>query len=370
MKRLSLFLLVLSIGCIQLFAQGTLQIQNGTYLVASGTPEIVLQNVSWKNNGTFTADSSTVNFNGTSSDTIAGSAVTNFYGLKINNTQDTVYLEKAISVTDSIYFIAGILNLNGNDITLGTDQGGLSGESETARITGANGGEIVKVLPLNAPSGTNPGNLGVSITSASNLSSTIVRRGHVAQDLSGSNSIERYYVIVPANNAGLNASVEVSYFDAELNGLTEADLESWHQTGTNWINYEPDMTDAVANTVDITLDTLGTFTLGEGALKLSPKVFLQGAYSSGTMNDNLRQANVLPTTEPYTGLGYTQVTGGGETIGAEVLAATGNDAIVDWIFLELRSKADSSVVVRTQSALLQRDGDIVGLDGVSPVNFS
>lgn len=53
-----------------------------------------------------------------------------------------------------------------------------------------------------------------------------------------------------------------------------------------------------------------------------------------------------------------------------VFATTGENAIVDWVFVELRDANKSSIVVATRSGLLQRDGDIVDLDGVSPLEFS
>jgi hypothetical protein len=47
------------------------------------------------------------------------------------------------------------------------------------------------------------------------------------------------------------------------------------------------------------------------------------------------------------------------------------DAIVDWVFIELRDVGDPSVVVETRSALLQRDGDVVDpVDGISPLKYS
>jgi len=52
---------------------------------------------------------------------------------------------------------------------------------------------------------------------------------------------------------------------------------------------------------------------------------------------------------------------------AGVLTTTGANAIVDWVFLELRSTPTE--VVATRSALLQRDGDIVDVDGISSVTF-
>ena len=109
------------------------------------------------------------------------------------------------------------------------------------------------------------------------------------------------------------------------------------------------------------------------ALLVSAKVFLQAAYdpATGMMRDDLRALDYLPETEPYTANpNYTHVgSGGGESVAPTVFDVTGSDAIVDWVFLELRDGTDSTVVVATRSALVQRDGDIVDVDGVSPASF-
>jgi hypothetical protein len=52
-----------------------------------------------------------------------------------------------------------------------------------------------------------------------------------------------------------------------------------------------------------------------------------------------------------------------------VFNVTGENAIVDWIFVELRDKNDYTSTVATRAGLLQRDGDIVDLDGTSPLFF-
>ena len=65
--------------------------------------------------------------------------------------------------------------------------------------------------------------------------------------------------------------------------------------------------------------------------------------------------------------------GGGETTTAAVLAANAGtaDAIVDWVFVELRDATDPTIIVETRSALLQRDGDVVDpVDGTSPLTFT
>ena len=123
------------------------------------------------------------------------------------------------------------------------------------------------------------------------------------------------------------------------------------------------------------------------SVALQARVMLQGAlnvpggYTFTTiMRDALRQAdqapsattNFLPDTEPYTNLGFTHVGGGGETVvnPATVFADNGNDSIVDWVFVELRDASDNTAVIATRAGLVQRDGDVVDVDGVSPLVFS
>ncbi|MEO7080426.1 MAG: zinc-dependent metalloprotease family protein, partial [Flavobacteriales bacterium] len=100
------------------------------------------------------------------------------------------------------------------------------------------------------------------------------------------------------------------------------------------------------------------------------KVWLEGPFNGSLMSDHLRSLGLIPTTEPYTALNFDQVgAGGGETCSAAVLATTGANAIVDWVRLELRSAGSPATVVAARQALLQRDGDIVDVDGSSPVAF-
>ena len=73
------------------------------------------------------------------------------------------------------------------------------------------------------------------------------------------------------------------------------------------------------------------------------------------------RATLLSTTSPYSD---------GLTTDASVFTVTGADAIVDWVLVEFRDASDSSVILGSRSALLQRDGDVVNVDGVSPLAFN
>jgi hypothetical protein len=115
---------------------------------------------------------------------------------------------------------------------------------------------------------------------------------------------------------------------------------------------------------------------GSACILVSPKVILFGPYNTGTllMNDQLRTLNIIPLTEPYSTLSpynsvYAHISGGGETTTPAVLAVTGPNAIVDWVFLTIRL-TPTSPVTATRAALVQRDGDVVDVDGVSPVCFN
>ena len=124
------------------------------------------------------------------------------------------------------------------------------------------------------------------------------------------------------------------------------------------------------NSLQIVLANCASYSPG---VSVSARVFLQGPFNSvnGTMNDGLRTAGLIPATEPFTTLGFAHTGGGGgETLAAGVTAVTGNNAIVDWVLLELRHATTPAQVLATRSALLQRDGDIVATDGVSPVTFA
>jgi len=110
-------------------------------------------------------------------------------------------------------------------------------------------------------------------------------------------------------------------------------------------------------------------------LRLNARAFLEGAYDSGTgsMRDDLRTGSLpviyplIPSSHPYGGAPWNHV--GGETLAPWVLTVSGSEAIVDWVLVELRDAGAPTLIVASRAALIQRDGDVVDVDGVSPVGF-
>ena len=157
---------------------------------------------------------------------------------------------------------------------------------------------------------------------------------------------------------------------------TETDLRGMSFNGTDW-SLVGEARDNTLNTVTAQLAANAGEIVGMNRfVVMNSKVLLQGAnVVGGVMSDALRAGtNVIPTTEPYRGAPYNFVSlnGGVQEVAA---AAAFNDLgsfnnIVDWVFLELRNNVSSgSTLLQTRSAFVQRDGDIVDIDGTSPLYF-
>jgi|694.fasta_scaffold01311_5 hypothetical protein len=89
--------------------------------------------------------------------------------------------------------------------------------------------------------------------------------------------------------------------------------------------------------------------------QVNVKVLLSGCYKSSTslMDDSLRRKGFLPNVSPY---------GDGKMVDVGVFSFSGSDdAIVDWVKVTLIN-SDTTVYL---SALLQRDGDVVDMNGSS-----
>ncbi len=129
------------------------------------------------------------------------------------------------------------LDLNGQAVTLGATSFLVEG---SGRAFGASG-TIATTRALNNISALDVAGLGAKISTAANMGSTTITRGHAQQTGAGGNvSILRYYDITPTNNSSLNATLVFNYHDAELNALTEGNFKLYRSTdnGANWTNEE------------------------------------------------------------------------------------------------------------------------------------
>ncbi len=178
-----------------------------------------------------------------------------------------------------------------------------------------------------------------------------------SSSVSGGDEASGYSTMILTHQAtGVPAILLPNYTDIALGSCVQLGTPGWHEL-------------IVINDQTGCADTVQVFVSGE-EVYVSGKVFLQGAYLPNTqlMSDNLRQLNLLPADQPYDNLNHFDYDGI-ETAAPAVFAVTGNNAITDWVLLELRDATNPATVLATRAALVQRDGDIVDTDGVSPVKF-
>ncbi len=98
------------------------------------------------------------------------------------------------------------------------------------------------------------------------------------------------------------------------------------------------------------------------------KAFLQGPLVVGgtpLMSDGLRTNSLIPASEPYTGLGLYVRSNFGATLTPSLLTTTGNNAIVDWVLVQIHNGLTNAFIT-SYAMLVQRDGDVVMPNGTVP----
>jgi hypothetical protein len=89
-------------------------------------------------------------------------------------------------------------------------------------------------------------------------------------------------------------------------------------------------------------------------------VYLEGPFAEGVMRTDLREAGLLPATQPFNAPPWSYA-------GMEKVGSFPAD-VVDWVLVEVRE--DSSTVVRRRAGLLTKNGMVVEMDGTSPLQFA
>ena len=109
------------------------------------------------NNGTFNTNNSTVVFSGSTQQTISGTPI-NFYNLTVNKsgTAPQLYVNSFLTIQNNFNMTAGVINLSGYNLTLGTN----AGSTGTLNYTNGwmdNGGFTRWVSTPSIPNGDNRG---------------------------------------------------------------------------------------------------------------------------------------------------------------------------------------------------------------------
>jgi len=181
---------------------------------------------------------------------------------------------------------------------------------------------------------------------------------HVFTSASGCDSIHTLNVTI------INSTSSTTVVNSYLSYTWPANGVVYSTSGV----YNTILTNAVGCDSNITLN----LTIING-ISISPKLILAGAYdaSTGLMHDSLRVQQLIPANEPYSNMMYATISE--PTIGtlsSSTLAVEGTNAVVDWVFVEIRSASNVNTLLATKRAIVQRDGDVVSTDGISPLFIS
>ena len=302
--------------------------------------------------------------------------------LEISNVAN-IALAGNTRVSTSLIFTNGKIQTGVNNLIL----------SSTAVVTGAATGKFVETngtgqlrkeitaagnIDLPVGSGTNYMPLqyqvsGGTIGAGAYVGTQLIAGAHPNKPIRATDYITAYWKPGFSGITGATVNMVGTYADAA--GVTgdETLLNGLRYDGTDWsLASSPINTTSNAVTFNSVASGSDLYAMNKFLL-MNSKVFLQGPFNGTTMNDNLRAAGLVPFSDPYRTAPYSTFFTHTDNAVAEVanpgvFADLGNDNnIVDWVFLELRSASGS--LVQTRSALLQKDGDVVDVDGVNPLFF-
>ncbi|MBL7738461.1 MAG: hypothetical protein JNK14_04530 [Chitinophagaceae bacterium] len=391
MKKIPLLLAGAAIFSASAYSQ--LKIDNATFFISSGATVTVqgdvTSNVDIQGPGLLQLKGTT-----TQNVDMGGFVIPN---LEIDNSSANINLLSNARIGTSLLFTNGRVQINGFDLSMAS-AATISGISSSRFVITNGAGRLVK-SSLGATSFTFP--VGYSATEFNPL--TISNSGTVDdigvrclqnvldQGLTGSavtaDFANNSWVVTEANNGGSTLSLtgewasgdELANFNRVKSGIAR------YNTGTDWDMPASNVIAASGsgpyNRSRSNINAVGVFAIADlekvNAARLNLKVFLQGAYNSGTglMSDGLRTAGVIPTTQPYSSamsslFNRVGIYDGSATVNetvpnATVFDAAGtNDDIVDWVYVSLNDAGNPATKLQTRAALLQRDGDIVEYDPV------
>ena len=385
---------LMAIGLTASYAQ--LNIQSGaTFVIQSGATVTVQGDVVSQSN---IQGAGKLQFKGTSLQNLNMNGNTIDVVMEIDNTQN-VNLTGATRLNNQLLFTNGKLQLGNFNFTV-SPTSTHSGAS-TARYVNTNGTGVYKkeltanssfVMPV-GNSNYNP--INVNVSGASGFSNAFVStrsagETHPAKHPRSSDFLTTYWKTERSGITGGTVALVGTYQNADLTG-TEPPIRSFMRSGSSWQLGSGQ--DNAANTVSANMssDVVDLYAMNRFVV-VSPKVFLQGAFNTttGLMDDRLRSTdgvqtpgnpsatNIIPLADPYRTAEYSSNfvhinNSIAESAQASVFNHLANpaDHIVDWVFLELRTFTGNATAprVQTRSALVQRDGDIVDIDGTSPVYF-
>ncbi len=370
-----LFLMAFLAGYTQMYnSGGTITVETGATLVIEGSytstsggtieidGDVHLKGDLINNSGSIgTGSIGLLTLNGSSTQNLTGSVSTTFYcAVEVDNTNGVnLGIDQ---IMDSVLILtAGDVTLGANDLTLSNEGATLADATKHIVTNGA--GEL-KALVGNADytfpvgDGTSFNPLVLNEAGTAETYGVIYTGALPGSWAGGTNhTVAANWAVSEASVGGANLTVKPQWNTGqEQTGFDRTDCAvgvtadngltvGWKASGA-----------AVANGGAWTrtgsgFSSVGKFVLGDfwfEGIDLDLDVYLGGPYASGVMTKSLNTKNLIPLTDPY---------------GLNTHAPSIPTDAVDWIKVELRDKADSTVVVKSYACFVDVNGNILDTNG-------
>ncbi|HPF98223.1 MAG: T9SS type A sorting domain-containing protein [Flavobacteriaceae bacterium] len=274
MKKLILLILA-TIPLIGI-CQNELYIGSGATITANS--ELTMSDAILTNNGTYNGalkitGSTPTSFSITNNNSI------NFTVLNINGSNNVSLENNDINVSSAIN-----LNSDNSGLFLGSanillaPSASIFNESNNRVISGAPGTYIFISKTHSSASPEPFGNIGFQIDAASgDLGNTDVYRRYGALIINESETINRYYEIIPSNNSVLTLNTRFYFLDTDLNGLNKLNLEPYQSpNGTSsWQEFTGSLADSTSPYITTTIQNPVIFlALAESGITLTTEELL------------------------------------------------------------------------------------------------
>ena len=382
--------MVLSTGSKMVVVPSTYLVNTGSITIQSTATLTNSGSVSLKgdftNNGTSAVGTGLMAFNGTITQIIGGNTSTTFGQMAVNN---NVQLNSPATVTSVLNFQSGKMSLLASNLTMGSS-GSISGYDNSKYINASGTGKLNqnvgasnKVYPVGNAASYVPvtlNNSGTTDNYGVRVFDDVLNNGTSGATIASiNNAVDMTWVVDETVAGGSNLTATCQW-----NGANEGSLFNRSQAGIGVYNagiWNPQNAGAAsgANPYTMTrtsITTPGPLSVGDInspmavilALTVNLKEFLEGPFTGTEMTTLLNAGGMLPLSQPYN-------TAPWNYSGSESVVSIPNSNVTEWVVVELRdapSAAQASVDTRIarQAAFILKNGQIVGMDGLSPLQFS
>lgn len=243
MKKIIKLTLFLSIG-LSAWGQTGLQITGGKMKV-TGSVSLVLKDAKLVNNAAFVATAGEVLFTGTAASAnsgIQGSAASTLYDLTINKSSNDVTLSQNATISNTLDFQSGNLDIQNFDLTISSG-GGITNGTSTKYVKTSGSGSLIQQVAgtdVTFPVGNsayNPAILNNSGTSDNfdvRVTDEVLTNGTSGTALTA-DVVDRTWLIGEETGGGSNLTITTTWNGSEeLTGFTRAACYISHYTGSGW----------------------------------------------------------------------------------------------------------------------------------------